>query len=159
MRGGSCPLPGNAAWKKYCVKYQERVDFFVYVLNTLHRGKQIVAEEDPAAPLNLCYFADGMCDLVSIAVLLMIERKQKPWNFTWVSGRVKGVSHIFLHDMDANIYVDLTARQFFSDMETVAGSANELHAMGYTFPVNEVFFKEHLPTVVGEATELLDKGM
>lgn len=159
MKGGS--LHGNTAWKEYSTKYPERAEFFERVLRILHRGKQVLAKENPNEPMDLCYFADGTCDLVSIAVLQMIDREKKPWKFTWVPGRVQGTSHIFLHDTDADVYIDLTARQFFpeKEMETVAGSAEELRALGYIFPYEEHEFMRHIFTVIKEVDTMLNKGI
>ncbi len=113
---------------------------------------------NPGAPFNLSYFADGQCDIVTIAILEEIKKLEKPWKLTWVSGAVRGNPHIFLYDMDFKLYIDLTARQFFSgeEMVTVAGTEKQLVALGYEFPVDEELFREHLPTVVEEARRLLN---
>jgi hypothetical protein len=115
-----------------------------------------MAGKNPDVPLNLSYFADGQCDLVSIAILETIKKLGKAWNLEWIAGRVNGNPHIFLYDKDAELYVDLTARQFFSeeDMATLAGTEKQLRAIGYEFPVDEELFREHLPTVIKEVKRL-----
>ncbi len=118
-------------------------------MNKLH------CSANPGKPLNLSYFADGQCDLVSIAILETIKKLQKPWNFRWVSSKVKGTSHIFLYDMDFKLCIDLTARQFFPGEDTIAGTEEEMKALGYEFPVDEEDFKKHLPTVVKEVEKAL----
>jgi hypothetical protein len=144
--GGACPIPGNSTWKDYCNSYPDRVELFLSVLNKLH------CSANPGTPLNLKYFADGQCDLVSIAIIETIEKLQKPWHFEWVSSRVNGTRHIFLYDRDVGLYIDLTARQFFSgeDMATIAGTEEQMKALGYKFPVGKEEFEEHYPTVVQE---------
>ena len=150
--GGACPIPGNSTWKEYCMFLPERVELFLSVLNKLHCGA------NPGTPFSLSYFADGQCDLVSIAILETIKRVGKPWNFGWVSGKVKGNPHIFLYDKDVKLYIDLTARQFFSgdDMTTIAGTEEQLRELGYEFPVDEEEFREHLPTVLKEVRAMLN---
>ncbi len=148
--GGACSIPGNTTWKEYCTFLPERAELFLSVLNKLHCGA------NPGKPLNLSYFADGQCDLVSIAILETIKKLKKPWNFTWVSSKVKGNPHIFLYDKDVKLYIDLTARQFFPGEDTIAGTEEQMKTLGYEFPVDEEYFKEHLPTVIKEAHKWLE---
>jgi hypothetical protein len=112
---------------------------------------------NPGTPLNLKYFADGQCDLVSVAILVKIKELQKPWDFEWVSGKVNGNPHIFLYDREWKIYIDLTARQFFSgeDMATIAGTEEQMKALGYEFPVDEEEFEDHYPNVVEEVRRMM----
>jgi hypothetical protein len=118
---------------------------------------KIHCNANPGEPFRLNYFADGQCDMVTIAVLEEIKKLGKSWKFTWVSGAVNGSPHIFLYDEDFRMYIDLTARQFFSEdsMSTVAGTEEQMRALGYEFPVDEEEFREHLPTVVKEVRKML----
>ena len=146
----ACPIPGNTTWKEYCKFLPERANLFFSVMNKLHCSAK------PGKPLNFSHFADGQCDLVSIAIIETIKKLQKPWNFRWVSSKVKGTSHIFLYDEDVKLCIDLTARQFFPGEDTIAGTEEQMKALGYEFPVDEEDFKNHLPTVVKEAHAALN---
>ncbi len=149
----ACPIPGNTTWKEYCRFLPERANLFFSVMNKLHCSAK------PGKPLNFSYFADGQCDLVSIAILETIKKMQKPWKIRWISSKVNGTSHIFLYDMDVKLCIDLTARQFFPGEDTIAGTEEQMKALGYEFPVDEEGFKNHLPTVIEEVREALDPQM
>ena len=108
-------------WDEYVSKYPVRGN---WMLNELARIKR--------HPICVYQFPEAVCDYVSAGILHTARQRFKFLKAT--CGKVNGTNHVWLHDTDADIYIDFTVGQFNSvGLDIMAGSKEDLEAAGYTF--------------------------
>ena len=108
-------------WEEYIRKYPVRAN---WMLNELARIKR--------HPLCVYQFPEAVCDYVSAGILHTARHRFQFLKAT--CGKVNGTNHVWLHDTDADIYIDFTVGQFnLVGLDIMAGSKEDLEAVGYTF--------------------------
>lgn len=111
----------SPGWTKYLATYPVRAN---WMLNELARIKR--------HPLCVYQFPEALCDYVSAGILHTARHHFK--FLKAICGTVNGTNHVWLHDTDADIYLDFTVGQFPAiGYDIMAGSKEELEAANYTF--------------------------
>ena len=111
----------SPGWNEYLAKYPVRAN---WMLNELARIKR--------HPLCVYQFPEAVCDYVSAGILHTARHRFK--FLKAVCGRVNDINHVWLHDTDADIYLDFTVGQFNSvGYDIMAGSKEALEAANYIF--------------------------
>jgi hypothetical protein len=111
----------SSGWTKYLAKYPVRAN---WMLNELARIKR--------HPLCVYQFPEAVCDYVSAGILHTARHHFK--FLKAICGTVNGTNHVWLHDTNANVYLDFTVGQFNSvGYDIMAGSREDLEVTGYTF--------------------------